>query len=58
LFELLVLDEDLRKAVSEGADEDQLKKMAQERGFRSYRYDGAEKVLLGVTTVEEVLGAV
>lgn len=58
LFELLVLDEDLRKAVSEGADEDQVKVMAQERGFRSYRYDGAEKVLLGVTTVEEVLGAV
>jgi general secretion pathway protein E len=58
VFELLVIDDEIRKAVSEGADEDALAKVATEKGFRSYRYDGAEKVLLGVTTVEEVLQAV
>lgn len=57
LFELLVLDEDLRRAIGEGADEAALTAMAMERGFKSYRYDGAEKILRGVTTVEEVLQA-
>jgi len=58
VFELLVVDDEIRKAVSEGADEDALAEVAAKKGFRSYRYDGAEKVLLGVTTVEEVLQAV
>jgi type II secretory ATPase GspE/PulE/Tfp pilus assembly ATPase PilB-like protein len=57
IFELLVLDEDFRRAFGEGQDEDALGRMAVERGFRSYRYDGAEKALSGVTTVEEVLRA-
>ena len=58
VFELLVIDDEIRKAVSEGAGEDALAELAAGKGFRSYRYDGAEKVLLGVTTVEEVLQAV
>jgi general secretion pathway protein E len=58
LFELLVIDDEIRKVVSEGADEDALAVVATAKGFRSYRYDGAEKILLGVTTVEEVLQAV
>lgn len=58
LFELLVMDDDLRRAIGEGADEATIDSMVQERGFRSYRYDGAEKILLGVTTVDEVLQAV
>ncbi len=58
LFELLVMDEEIRRAVSDGVDETGLETLASERGFRSYRYDGAEKILLGVTTVEEVLQAV
>ncbi|HVE16224.1 MAG TPA: GspE/PulE family protein, partial [Chthoniobacterales bacterium] len=57
IFELLVLDEEFRRVFSEGADEDALGQMAIERGFRSYRFDGAEKALSGVTTVEEVLRA-
>jgi len=58
VFELLVLDEDLRRAVGAGMDEAGLAAMVAERNFKSYRYDGAEKVLLGVTTVEEVIQAV
>ncbi len=58
LFELLVMDDDLRRAIGEGADESTIDSLAVERGFRSYRYDGAEKVLLGITTVEEVLQTV
>lgn len=58
LFELLVLDDDLRKAVGDDVDESTFLAMAEERGFRSYRQDGALKVLMGITTVEEVLQAV
>jgi general secretion pathway protein E len=58
IFELLVIDDEIRKAISEGAGEDALAELAAGKGFRTYRYDGAEKVLLGVTTVEEVLQAV
>lgn len=57
LFELLVLDDALRKAISDGVNETTLTTMAEERGFRSYRYDGAEKIMLGITTVEEVVQA-
>lgn len=57
IFELLVLDDEFRRAFSEGADETALATRAAERGFRNYRYDGAEKILMGITTVEEVLKA-
>jgi general secretion pathway protein E len=57
LFELLVLDDEFRRALGEGADETLVNELAAQRGFRNYRYDGAEKALLGVTTVEEVLQA-
>jgi general secretion pathway protein E len=57
IFELLVMDEDLRRAVNEGVSEQVLTKMATEKGLRSYYCDGAEKVLLGVTSVEELLQA-
>ncbi len=57
LFELLVLDDEVRKAVGEGVGEMELLELVQAKGFRSYRHDGAEKVLFGTTTVEEVLEA-
>jgi general secretion pathway protein E len=57
IFELLVLDEELRKALNEGANEQVLAKMAAGKGLRSYYCDGAEKILLGITSVEEVMQA-
>ena len=57
IFELLVMDEELRKAVNEGANEQVLLKMASGKGLRSYYCDGAEKILLGITSVEEVMQA-
>ncbi len=55
MFELLVMDEEIRSAVSEGMSEQELLTMAREKGFRGYQHDGAEKVLMGITTIEEVL---
>ena len=57
IFEMLVMDEELRKVLNEGANEQVLAKMAAGKGLRSYYCDGAEKILLGITSVEEVIQA-
>jgi len=57
VFELLVLDDELRRTVNEGVSQQQLAAVASKRGYRSYRQDGADKILRGLTTVEEVLQA-
>jgi general secretion pathway protein E len=57
IFEMFVMDEELRKALNEGANEQVLAKMAAGKGLRSYYCDGAEKILLGITSVEEVMQA-
>ena len=57
IFELLVVDEELRKAINEGANEQVLSEMAARKGLRPYRQDGVGKVLMGITSVEEVLQA-
>ncbi|HUJ08568.1 MAG TPA: GspE/PulE family protein [Verrucomicrobiae bacterium] len=57
VFELLVMDEELRRAVTDSVDEQTLFVLASEKGLRSYYDDGADKVLSGITSVEEVLRA-
>ncbi len=55
IFEMLVLDEEIRQPVNNGIEEDDLLKLARQKGFSGFREDGAMKVLLGITTVDEVL---
>ncbi|HUJ70998.1 MAG TPA: ATPase, T2SS/T4P/T4SS family, partial [Verrucomicrobiae bacterium] len=57
IFELLVMDEELRRAVTDSVDEQTLFVIASEKGLRSYYDDGADKVLSGITSAEEVLRA-
>lgn len=57
VFEMLVLDDELRRAINDGAGEEALTKLARSKEYRSYREDAAVKVLLGVTTMDEVLKA-
>ena len=57
IFELLVMDEELRKAVNDGANEQVLMEIAVRKGLRPYREDGAEKVLSGITSAEDVIQA-
>jgi general secretion pathway protein E len=57
IFELLVLDEELRRVVNEGVSQQQLVEIASKKSYRSYREDGVDKILRGLTTVEEVLQA-
>ncbi len=54
LFELLVVDDEIRKLISKGVDAHTIRITAVERGMLDLRSDGARKVLQGITTVEEV----
>ena len=58
LFELLVLDEELKDAIVRGVSRLDLRTLAEQRGMRPLRVDGWNKVQAGVTTVEEVLRVV
>ena len=55
IFELLVMTPRIQTLALEGADSNVLKREARKDGMRTLREDGAEKVLRGETTVEEVL---
>ena len=58
IFEMLILDETLRQDINAGTPEDEFTKLARSKGYRGYREHGAEKVLLGITSTDEVLKAI
>jgi len=55
IFELFMIDENVRRMVLEKPDTPKLKAYAKEMGMRSLREDGFLKVIQGITTPEEVL---
>jgi general secretion pathway protein E len=55
IHELLVIDEKVRTAILQRGDASIIRSAATSSGFTSLRYDGAEKVLAGKTSVSEVL---
>jgi general secretion pathway protein E len=57
IFELLVLDDDLRRGIGDGISQQELANNARSKGWRSYREEGVAKILNGITTVDEVLQA-
>jgi general secretion pathway protein E len=57
IYELLVMDDDVGGLVLKSADAQSIKRAARANGMDTLRDDGARKVLLGVTTVEEVVAA-
>lgn len=54
IFELLPIDEEMRDKIHNGASELEIERYAREHGF-SIREDGKNRVLEGLTTIEEVL---
>jgi general secretion pathway protein E len=58
IFELLVIDEDLRAGLATSFDPVALRQRLRDQGMRSLRDDAWVKVQAGVTTVEEVLRVV
>ncbi|MCE2594757.1 type II secretion system ATPase GspE [Motilimonas cestriensis] len=54
IYELLVMDDDVRNAIHDGASEQQIEKIVRQH-TPSIRSDGLSKVREGITTIEEVL---
>jgi type IV pilus assembly protein PilB len=55
IFEILVMDEELKNLVLQNVDTGELRKVARKNGMRTLREDGFKKVLAGVTTIVEIM---
>jgi general secretion pathway protein E len=55
LFEMLPLSDELKQLISQSAELSVLRRQAFKEGFRPMRLAGAQKVVKGITTIEEVL---
>ena len=54
IFELLIMNEDIRVLIIEKAQAKDIRAKAQEHGMKTMREDGLEKIYQGITTIEEV----
>jgi len=57
IFEIFVIDDEVRKLIYEKVSSSVLRQRAREMGMRTLREDGTRKVLAGLTTPEEVIRA-
>jgi len=55
IFEILVVDDDIRKMVLKTSDANQINELAIKQGMITLQQDGIYKVRAGITTAEEVL---
>ena len=55
IYELLVMDNEIRNSVIENQDLDKLKKLARKKGMRTLRQAALQKVLDGKSSIEEVI---
>ena len=54
IFELLLMDDDIKSTILRTSDANAIKKVGVENGMSTLRMDGARKVLEGITTIEEI----
>jgi type IV pilus assembly protein PilB len=55
IYEMLVMDDGLRDMVTRNPNVTELRKLCRERGLVTLRMDGFQKVMKGLTTVDEIL---
>jgi type IV pilus assembly protein PilB len=55
IFEVMVLNDEIKELILEGANTDELKKAAMRNGMKTLRMSGLTHVKNGVTSIEEVL---
>ena len=58
IYEVLVLDEQMRAAIRSGMRDEEIRNMARSGGMRLMQEDAMEKVKMGLTTLDEVLRVV
>jgi type II secretory ATPase GspE/PulE/Tfp pilus assembly ATPase PilB-like protein len=54
LHELVLITEEIRTLITEGKSAAEIQRAAAKVGFQPLRYDGLKKVLLGLTTIDEI----
>jgi len=54
IYEVLLVDDEIQNLILKGADSNVIRRAAIEKGMTTLRQDGAEKVVAGLTTVQEV----
>jgi general secretion pathway protein E len=55
IYELLIVDDEIRALIMQNVDSGRIKKKAIIRGMKTLRDDGTRKVLLGETSMAEIL---
>jgi general secretion pathway protein E len=55
VHELMVVDDDVRELVMKKADASSIRRVCTSKGMKVLRQDGAERVMAGQTTIEELL---
>ena len=55
IYELLIVDDDIRQLIMKNTDAATMKAAAMQKGMRTLRQDGADNVLKGITSVDEVV---
>jgi len=55
IFEIILLDEEIRSLIISKASSSAIKEVALKKGMKTLRASGLEKVIKGITTIEEVL---
>ncbi len=55
IFEILLVDEEIREEIDRGGSIQELEKLAKNRGMKSLIEDGIEKALLGITSLDEII---
>jgi general secretion pathway protein E len=53
--ELMIMEDDIRTMVMQNTDAASIRRSSQAKGMKLLRQDGAERVLIGETTIEELL---
>ena len=54
IFEMLIIDDEIRKLILTSADANQIRAVARQRGMRTLLEDGIKKITAGETTLNEV----
>lgn len=54
IYELMLVDDEVRKMILKNVDSGSLKALARTKGMRTLLEDGADKVIAGITTCEEI----
>jgi type IV pilus assembly protein PilB len=55
IFEIFVIDDDVRHLINKRSSTHALRQRARELGMRTLREDGVRKVLAGLTSADEVI---